>query len=179
MTFLTQFASAAAEPSTDIFTSLGIDWKMLIVQIISFLLLVFILGKWVYPWLMKSVDERQAKIEAANKAAEEATKAAEDAEEKMQALLEDARKQAADIVATARQESAAQLAESEAKAKKHAEHIVESAHDQLQKDILAARKALEKDTIELVALATEKVVRQKVDSKTDADLIGQAIKEAK
>jgi Kef-type K+ transport system membrane component KefB len=45
--------------SGNVFKSLGIDWQMLILQIIAFLLLVFILGKWVYPWLIKSVVERQ------------------------------------------------------------------------------------------------------------------------
>ena len=110
---LTQFAheeTEAVAEKADIFTSLGIDWQMLILQLVGFLLLVFILSRWVYPWLMKSVDERQEKIEAASKAAEEAKQAAANAEEKTAELLEVARKEAADIVNTARLESAAAIA---------------------------------------------------------------------
>ena len=65
MTFLSQFASEAAAADKDLFSALGIDWRLLILQIIAFLILVVLLGKFVYPWLMKSVDERQAGIEAA------------------------------------------------------------------------------------------------------------------
>ena len=47
---LTLFASAATkEASGGIFESLGIDWKILILQAIAFGLLVFILAKWIYP----------------------------------------------------------------------------------------------------------------------------------
>jgi F-type H+-transporting ATPase subunit b len=172
---LTQFAAA----KSNIFTSLGIDWQMLILQIVAFLLLVFALGKWVYPWLMKSVDDRQAAIEEANNSAEEAKKAAEQAEEKMEELLADARKQAADIVATARLESADVVSAAQTKAQTSADHIISEAHAQLEKDITTAQKMLHDQTLELVSLATEKVVG-KVNSKTfDNGLIAEVLKETK
>ena len=188
-TILTQFAhgeethevaAAATEAaSSDIFTALGIDWKMLILQIVAFLILVFLLGKFVYPWLMKSVDERQAKIEAATKAAEEAKEAASQAEERTAALLHEARKEAAEIVSTARLESAAALSASEEKAKKQAERIAADAKEQIQKEVIAAKKALYSETLELVATATEKVVAGALDSKANEAVIAKAIKETK
>lgn len=177
-TLLRQFAATEAEASSDIFTALGIDWKLLILQIVAFLILVWLLGKFVYPWLMKSVDDRQAKIEAAAKAAEEAGKAAADAEERTAALLDEARKEAADIVNTARLESAAALQASEAKAKKQAEHIASEAREQIQKDVLAAKKALHNETLELVATATEKVIGKVVDGKINEKVVTDAIKSA-
>jgi F-type H+-transporting ATPase subunit b len=175
MPILNQFA---AEASGNVFTSLGIDWQMLILQLVGFLILVFILGRWVYPWLMKSVDERQEKIEAASKLAEDVKKEAAKAEEKTAALLEEARKEAADIVNTARLESTAAIAASEEKAKKQAEHIVSEAKEQIQKDVVAAKKALYDETLDLVATATEKVVGAKVDAKANESIIAKAIKEA-
>jgi F-type H+-transporting ATPase subunit b len=164
--------------ATDLFTSLGIDWKMLILQLIAFVLLVFALGKWVYPWLMKSVDERQQKIEAANKAAEEAKNAAEKAEENMDALLADARKQAADIVATARLESSNVVSAAEEKARTTADRIIADAHAQLDKDIVAAQKALHDQTLELVGLATEKVIGKTNSKAIDNNLIAEVLKES-
>ncbi len=164
-----QFAAA------NIFTSLGIDWKMLILQIIAFLLLVGILGKWVYPWLMKSVDDRQQKIDDANKAAEEAKTAAEKAEEKMDELLADARQQAADIVATAHLESTDMLNAAEEKARTTAERIVADAHAQLDKDIAAAQKALRDQTLELVGIATEKVIGKTNSKAIDNTLIAEVL----
>ncbi len=172
MDSLTQFAATG-----NIFTTLGIDWRLLILQIIAFLILVWALGKWVYPWLMKSVDERRDAIEAGAKAAEAAEKKAAEAQEEIKKLLAEARSEAKDIVATAKDEAAAQVADAEAKAKSRADKIVKDAHDQLEKDVVAARKALRNDTIELVALATEKVVGKTVSKDVDKKIIAASIKE--
>lgn len=172
------FAAEAASHNDDIFTALGIDWKMLILQIIGFLILVVLLGKFVYPWLMKSVDERQSKIEEAAKLATEAQAEAAKTEEKVAKLLEEARKEAADIVNTARQESAAALSESEEKARKQAERIVAEAHEQIDKDVIAAKKTLYNETLNLVASATEKVVGRSLDKKANESIIAEAVKES-
>lgn len=173
--------SFAAETATEdtIFTALGIDWKMLILQIVAFLILVWLLGKFVYPWLMKSVDERQAKIEAAAKMATDAQNQAAKAEENIEKMMEQAKKEAADIVNTARQESAAALSESEEKARIQSERIVAEAHEQIDKDVIAAKKALYNETLDLVASATSKLTGTMVDAKTNEAMIAKAVKESK
>jgi len=175
---LTQFATA--EPASGgIFEALGIDWKTLILQIVAFLILVWLLGKFVYPWLMKSVDERQAKIEAATKAASEAQAAAVDAGAQVEKLLKKARGEAADIIATAKLESADVISKSEDKAKKRADQIVADAKSELAKEVVAAKNALHNETLELVALATEKVVGKVITDKNNDDIISDALKAVK
>ena len=177
MEYITQFAATEEAASGDILTTLGIHWELLVFQIIAFLILVWALGKFVYPWLMKSVDERQEAIEASVKAAAAAEEKAAEAQDEIGKLLKEARAEAKEIVATAKDEAAAMVAGSEDKAKKRAEKIVADAHDQLEKDIIAARKALHNDTIELVALATEKVVGKTVNDSVDKKIIAEAVKE--
>jgi len=172
---LTQFADTT---NGNFFSSLGIDWQMLIVQIVAFLILVWVLGKWVYPWLIKQVDDRKDRIDAADKAAAEAKKAAEEAAEKTEQLLEDARKQAGEIIETARQESQAIAADSAEKARAQADNVIKEASEQLGKDIESARQTLRSETLDLVALATAKVSKAKIDAKADAKLISTAIEEA-
>lgn len=179
MNFLSQFAAETTEAQGDIFSALGIDWRLLILQIVAFLILVFLLGKFVYPWLMKSVDERQAKIEEAAKAATLAQKAAEENQEKVAELLDEARKQAAEIVGTAKLESAELVSASEKRAKKAADNIVADAQDQIAKDVERVRKELHNETLELVALATEKVISAKLTSASDKDLIARSLEESK
>ena len=60
-TILTQFASAEAHAAekADLFSSLGIDWKLLILQTVAFLILLVILRKWVYPPLAAMLDKRE------------------------------------------------------------------------------------------------------------------------
>lgn len=175
MNFLSQFAVETTAANQDLFSALGIDWRLLILQIIAFLLLVALLGKFVYPWLMKSVDERQAGIEAAAKATAAAQKAADKNKEEVAELLSDARKQASEIISTAKLASAETMSTSENKARKIAERIVADAQDQLGKDVANARKVLYNDTLELVALATEKVVAKKLDAKEDSELIAKSV----
>lgn len=178
MTFLSHFAETAAS-NGDVFSALGIDWRLLILQIVAFLILVWLLAKFVYPWLMKSVDERQANIEAAAKAATEAQAAAADSQHETELLLETARKEAADIVATAKLEAADMQSKAEEKAKSAAEKIVADAHVQLSKDVEAAKRALHNETLELVALATEKVIGAAHTSKADQELIAKSVKESR
>lgn len=180
MTFLSQFAAETAhETNADIFTALGIDWRLLILQIVAFLILVFLLGKFVYPWLMKAVDDRQKAIEDAALAAAKAQRAAEENQEKVEELLAEARQEAAEIVNTAKLESSEMLSASEKKAQKTAERIVADAQEQLGKDVEHARKALYNETLELVGLAAGKVARTKLDKKADAELIASTLKESK
>jgi len=176
--FLTLTAEAA-ETDNDLFSALGIDWRLLILQIVAFLILVWLLGKFVYPWLMKSVDERQKDIDAAAKAAKEAQDSAAASEAETAKLLAQARHEAAEIVATAKLEATEMVSASEAKAKSVAEKIAADAHDRIAKDIDKARRELHDETLELIAYATEKVVRQKLDKKSDEALIADLLKEAK
>lgn len=180
MEILRQFASTETAPGgSDIFSALGINWMMLIFQIVAFLLLVVLLGKWVYPWLIKSVDERQDKIDQAAKVATEAQAAAADAEIRIEKLLKKARSEAADIIANAKLESTNAQTASEEKAKKRAEQIVTDAQDEIQKEVIAAKKALHNETIELVAQATEKIIGKTMTAKIDEAFIADILKEAK
>lgn len=174
---LYNFAATEHSASGDIFTSLGINGQMLLFQAVAFLILVFVLSKWVFPVLMKAVDDRQDAIEAGAKAAEAAEKKAVEAEEQLQKLLKEARTEAKDIVATAKDEANAMIASSEEKAKSRAEKIVRDAHEQLEKDVIAARKTLHNDTIDLVAMATEKIVGKSVNESVDKKIIAEAVKE--
>lgn len=177
MNFLSNLA--ATEAKGDLFSALGIDWRLLILQIIAFLLLVLLLGKFVYPWLMKQVDERQENIEAAAKAAEKAQEAAATSEQETAQLLAEAKKEAAEIVATAKLEAAEMQSSSEAKAKASAEKIIADAQARIEKEVEAAKKALHNETIELVAMATAKVVGASHDKKADTKLISKTLEELK
>jgi F-type H+-transporting ATPase subunit b len=162
---------AATESSQGLFEALGIDWKLFIVQGIAFLILVAVLAKFVYPTLVKTIDDRREAIEAGLKEAKEGQEALARAEEKVSETLAAARKEADDMLTRTHQETNAMIAEAEEKAKKRAEQIVADAHTQLDIDVRKAREALKKDTVELVALATEKIVHEKLDSTKDTQLI--------
>ena len=177
--FLTQFASSeAVAEKTDLFSSIGVDWELLILQTIAFLVLLWFLKKFVYPPLVAMLDKREAQIEESTRAAVEASKRASESQEKVDKLLAQARSEAREIVATAKSEAGAMLTDAEAKSKQQAENIVAQAQDSIAKEVLAAKKALHNETIELVAQATEKVVGKTVNAKVDNSVIKAALGDA-
>lgn len=177
MNMLTHFAAETAATDAGLFGALGIDWRLLILQIIAFLILVFLLGKFVYPWLMKQVDERAAAIEKAAEAATAAEKAAADTKEQVAELLDKAREEAAEIVETAQLEAAELMAITEKKAKAAAERIAADAAAQLEKDVARAKATLFDETLQLVALTTEKLVGTELTAKIDENKIRKTLRE--
>lgn len=157
------------------FQALGLDIKQLVINTIAFLILVAILSRYVYPTLIKSIDSRREAIENSLAEAKKSQEAADDAEKRVEALLAEARKEADEILARSNAEAAALVAEGEVQAKKRAEQIVKDARSQLEAEVVKARAVLKKDTLQLVALATEKVVGEKLDATKDAKLIENAL----
>lgn len=170
------FAAAEhAEKSGNLLTSLGIDWKLFVSQALAFAILLGILGRFVYPVLIKSIDQRREKIEAGLKEAQESHKALQEAEARVEKLLAEARKEADAIVARSHEESNAMVREAETKAKQRGERMVADAKSQIDADVVKARAALKKDTMQLVALATEKIIHEKLDATKDEQLVERAL----
>jgi F-type H+-transporting ATPase subunit b len=171
-------AEVKADEQSNVFSALGIDWQMLLFQVIGFSVLVFVMAKYIYPIFMKVVDERQAKIEESVKAADEAKQMADKAEADVQKVLTKARREASDIVSTAKLEASNAISAAEEKAKSRAEKIVASGHEQIKKDIQVAKQALHNETLELIAQATESIAKVKLDKDRDAVLVNDAVKGA-
>lgn len=176
-TVVAQFGAEAS--SGDIMSTLGIDVKLLVFQIIAFLLLVWALSKWVFPIFFKIVDKRQALIDESNRAAVEASKHAEKSQEEIEKLLKKAREEAKDIVATAREEAVGLVNEAETKSQQQSAHLIADAKDQIAKEVVSAKKALHNETVDLVMQATGKVLEGAVNATVDESVVAQALKEAK
>lgn len=172
-------ASESATNNGDMFASIGIDWKVLLLNVVAFLILLWLLKRFVYPPLVKMLDDREKDIESARKAAMESEKHAETAKAEIDKMLKEARGEAADIVATAKAEATDMVDKAAEKSKTQADRMVAEAHDSIEKEIIAARKTLHNETIELVAQATEKVVGTSMTDKIDTAVIADAIKGAK
>ena len=174
---ITQLAESA--PSGDILATLGIDLKLLLFQIVAFLVLVVLLGKFVFPVFIKIVDKRQAAIEESNKAAVDASKHAEKAQHEISELLRAAREEASGIVGTAKDEARDLVLRAEERSKAQAESIVTAAKADIAKEVVAAKKALHNETLALVVLATEKVASKQIAASTDKALIKKALEDIK
>lgn len=158
-----------------LFTALGLNLQSLVLNTLAFLVVVAILGKYVYPSLIKALDAKKDELEAAVRLEREAKAALEKAESKADDVVAEARAAADDILAAAKAESAAQIEAAHAKAAEQSERTIAEAREQLARDVTAARQSLKGDTAKLVAAATETILGEKLDPGRDAALIGRSL----
>lgn len=174
---ITLLASTSNEQATGI-AALGIDPKAIIFQIISFAIVVWILKKFVLNKLFAVIDARRTELAAGLERSDEAKLELEKASEEVTAIFAKARYQADEITAAAQAEATKLASDIESKAGKKAERIVTEAREQLHQDVLSAKQDLKKNTALLVAIATETVIDQKLDTKSDNLLIEKSLEEA-
>lgn len=143
---------------SDLITVFGIDWKMLVVETINFVVLLGGLSYFLYTPAMKLLAERSAKIAKGVKDAEEAARIAKEAESKKLSIIASAEKEAEKIVDGAVKEGKDERAEIVKRAQDRGEQIARDAELQAAE---AKRRALaesEKDIARMAVLAAEKIL---------------------
>ena len=168
-------ATEASGEKADLLTSLGVDVRLLVIQAIAFLVLLWVLTKFVYPVLTGMLEKREATIREGIEAAQQAEQRATEANADIEALLSNARKQASAVIASAKDEAAAIAETANADATKQTERMLKKATDEIEREIENARQALRDETIDLVSLATEKVVGGAMTDSIDKKVIDQAL----
>lgn len=170
MNTLHYFASTEAGGG-DLFSSLGLDWQLFVLQMVAFVVLLLVLKKWVYPPLLDMLDQRDAKIRDGLKAAEKAQKAADETEERTAAMLKKARHESQEIVTAAKTEAASMVNDAKDDAHAQAERILASARTQTQTELAEAKRALRREMVDMVVEATRAVTAETVDASKDRQLI--------
>ncbi|MFA6272961.1 MAG: F0F1 ATP synthase subunit B [Candidatus Paceibacterota bacterium] len=156
-------------------SELGINWKILIAQLINFGILVFVLRWLLYRPLLELLEKRRKKIEA------DAERAV-GLEQKIQATTAKEEK----ILAEARKRGQELLKETEKTGKELKESLVMEAKKEAEKTIAAGRQTIEEDRVKLrrelkqeigttVALAIEKSLGDVLDKKVQEKLEKEAI----
>lgn len=141
--------------------NLGIDWKLLLAQVVNFAILLWILKRYAYKPMLQMLDERTSKIERGLLDAEAAQVKLREMEEKEKAVLSEARAEAKKILAetdeAAKKRDAMKTAETEEQVKK----LLLDAEVKITEDrakMLAQAKA---ELAETVVMAVEKVLKER------------------
>lgn len=166
-------------PSTGGIAALGIDGKLLVAQIINFILLFLILRKFVYRPLLNLLEKRRADIEKSvdqAKSMDEHYAAFQIEHEKR---IEEAQAQAALIIEQARIAGETLRKETQATANKETEKLLAKAHEEIAHEKEKMFTELKSDVGMLVIETAEKILGKEVDEKTQAKLVAEATEEVK
>lgn len=160
-------------------TAFGIDWRVLIAQVIVFAILYFAFHKLALKPILDFVQERTAKIEDGVKNAQAATEALEEAKKEQENTLAEARKEAQTIIAAAREQAEVAAAADREKAAAEIAADLDRAKKQIEEQKEQVLRETQNQAVELVLAATEKVLREKLDTDADKALIEKLVAEVK
>lgn len=157
---------------------LGIDWHLLLSQVINFFLLLLVLWYFVYKPLLKLLHDRKDKIEQGIVKAEEADRRLLEVDEIGKVKLKEAEGVAMGILKKTGDDAKALEAKLLADIKRKEDEARTVARASLHAMEEDSRRAMEKEAAALVRAAIIKTVELAPDHIDDA-LIARAVKEAK
>jgi F-type H+-transporting ATPase subunit b len=148
-----------------------------VVELVTFLIMLAILARYVYPEVVKVAEARQRAIAEQLKEAEQARAAAEARLNEAEAKLTDARKTAQSVIDAATKSGEQLRQELKQKAEDESKRTVEAARKEIEAERERAIQSVRSEVANLVVAATEKVIGETLDDNKHRQLIDRAIRE--
>lgn len=145
----------------------------LIVQLLVFLIGAWVTMKFIWPPLVKALDERRKTIADGLAAADRGARSLEDARRKIAELEADARAKAQAIIADTEKRAAAIVEEAKNQARAEGERLVGEARQEAAQEMQRAKSALRDQVAALAIAGAEQILRREVNPQVHADLLAQ------
>jgi F-type H+-transporting ATPase subunit b len=145
----------------------------LIIQMIVFLLLVFFTMSFIWPPLMRAVEERQKKIAQGLAAADRGEQELQKARESADVILREARERAGQIIDQAQHRANDIMEQARAGAQQEGQRLVASAQQQIGLEASRARESLRREIGEIAVAAASKLLEREIDPRAHQELISK------
>ena len=149
----------------------------LIGQMVTFALLVWFTMKYVWPPLLRALEEREKKIADGLAAAEKGKHEMELAEKRAKSVLKDAKSQAAEIINQAQKRAGEIIDESKHSAKEEGERLIKVAKTEINQEVQQAKENLREQVAFLAVAAAEKILRDEVDQTKHQEILKRVSKQ--
>ncbi|MBI2415350.1 MAG: F0F1 ATP synthase subunit B [Candidatus Kerfeldbacteria bacterium] len=153
----------------------GVDYKLLIANFVNFGILLFVLYKIGYKPMLKFINDRTKTIEDGLKNAALAKQNIAEATQQQQAMLTTARQEAQSIVVAANDQAIKQSQLLIEKSKLEAKKVIDQAKLNIRQEHDQMMQQAKAELTDLVLLATEKVLQQKLDQSADEALLKKVV----
>lgn len=148
-----------------------IDWFTVIAQMINFLILVYLLKRFLYKPILNAVDAREKRIAGQLEAAAAQKSEAEEQHEKFQKLHDELNKNKADLIAGAKKEAEAEHQRLLEDARKEYDGLRVRLHESLQKEQTSLGQELKKRTQDQVFEIARRVLADLAGASLEAQII--------
>lgn len=147
----------------------------LIGQIITFAILVWFIGKYLWDPMTQMMDDRKKRIADGLAAGERGVHEQELAERRVVERLKEAKEQAAEILAQAQKRGTVIVEEAKDDAKAEGARIVTAANAEIDKEVNRAKESLRTQVVDITLAAAGKIVKKEIDAKTHNDLLNEVV----
>jgi F-type H+-transporting ATPase subunit b len=165
----------AAEAQQSGISSLGINLKGFVFQLLTFLIVLLILRKYVFPKIVDTLEARRKTLEESLAQAKQTEETLAKAEAKSEEILAKARAQADEALAEGKKAAEEVIAKAEDAGAQRAAQIVADAESHLDLERDKLRRELKAELGDLVADATEQILQEKLNDSTDRKLIQKIV----
>lgn len=145
---------------------------------LAFACLYFILAKWAWPFIIKSMDDRATLIDKGVAYAQEAKSKLDNAKAEADALVADARKQQADILRDAAKMKTEIIEQAKAEAAVEAKKVTDAAQVSIEQSRKESEHQLRQDVGAYALEIAEQVIRRNMsDDQAQRDLVKKLLTE--
>jgi len=167
-------AAAASEAHGEGGGLINLD-KSLIIQVVNFLLLLFVLTKVLYRPLLAKMEERTAAIKKSLEEAQLARAEAQRQQEENAARMREAYTEAQAIRAAALKEAAEEQRKLVEAARVEAQRLVDTARAQMETDVRRAREELRHEVADLATSVAERLIRKSLRDEDHRRIVDEAL----
>jgi len=147
-------------------------------QAISFVIFVWFCMKYVWPPIIKVMEDRQAKIAAGLRDAERAEHDLKQAQLKGQEIVAESKSQAAGLIEQANKRAAQIVDDARALAQQEGDRIKQQAESDVAQQAQVAREALRAEVAKLAILGAEKILEKQISSSDHERMLSSFIQDA-
>lgn len=161
----------------EFFAAFQVDLLKLTFQVVNFLILLYLLNRFLFKPVLARLDERSAKIEKGLEDAEAAARDRELARQEREQALSEARKEASDMLAKANKIAEDTRNEILGEARAAAEKATARAREEIAAEKERAMVELRAEVADLALAAAGKLVRSEMDATTQRRLVDEFLSE--
>ncbi len=143
----------------------------LFAQLVVFFILAWFTMQFVWPPIVKALDERAKKIADGLAAAERGKQDLELATKRSTDALREGKEKAAELIANAEKRAAQVIDEAKVTAKAEADRIVAGAKAEIDQEAVRAKEVLREQVSTLVVAGAEQILRREINAQAHADIL--------
>ncbi len=169
--------AAVAQAGDDL--PLGINLWNFVAQVVTFLIVLGVLAKFVFPIFTKTLDNRARVIQEGVENTERSRRELAEAQRRIEGILEEARQQSQQTLSQATQAAERLRTEIEQEAQQRGREIVAQAEKRIQQEIAQARAELRTQVADLAIAAAERVIGSSLDTATNRRLVNEFVTQSR